>query len=239
MDKVILNASKRVVVGRKVKKLRKDGNVPANIFGKKVISQAVQVVEKEFSGVFSKVGETGLVELMLEKIAHPVLIHNVSYHPVTGQPLHVDFFQVDLKEKVQTRVPLAFTGESPAVKDKLGVLLHIISEIEIEALPADLPEKLEVDVSRLAAVGDTMKVTDLKVSDKVKVDTDAALEFIKVAPLVSKEAEQMAKEEAEAKAAAVAQTAAAAPGGEKPAEGEATSTAAPAASVASAPPKKE
>lgn len=240
MNKIILNANKRTVVGRKVKKLRQSGFIPANIYGKKVKSQSIQVVEKEFNQVFSKVGETGLVELMLEKIAHPVLIHNVSYHPVTGAPLHVDFFQVDLKEKVQTRVPLAFTGDSPAVKDKLGVLLHIISEVEIEALPADLPEKLEVDVSGLAAVGDTMKVSDLKVSDKIKIITDATLEFIKVAPLVSKEAEQMAKEEAEAKAAAVAQTAASDAGGEKPAEGEAApSTSAPAAPAASASPKKE
>ncbi len=241
MDKVTLNANKRVIVGRKVKQLRKEGLIPANIFGKKVKSQSVSVVEKELSSVFSKVGETGLVELMLEKTAHPVLIHNVSYHSVTGLPLHVDFFQVDLKEKVQTRVPLEFVGEAPAVKDKLGVLLHIISEVEIEALPADLPEKLEVDISRLALVGDTMKVSELKVSDKIKILSDANLEFIKVAPLVSKEAEQMAKEAAETKAAAVAQAAASDAAGGKPGEGEGGAPSAPASTApsTSTAPKKE
>lgn len=224
MDKVTLSAQKRTVTGRKVKKLRHDGLIPANLFGKKVKSQAVQVLEKEFITVFSKSGETGLVELLIDKVSHPVLIHNVSYHPVTSVPLHVDFLQVDLKEKVATRVPLAFVGESPAVHDKLGVLLHIISEVEIEALPADLPEKLEVDISHLKAVGDTLKVSDLKVSDKVKIFTDANLELVKVAPLVSKEAERLAKEEAEAKAAAVAEAAAATPGEAKPAEAAAAST---------------
>lgn len=218
MDKVTLNAQKRTVVGRKVKKLRKDGLIPANIYGKKVKSVAVQVLVKEFSGVFSKVGETGLVELMLEGKTHPVLIHNVAFHPVTSSPLHIDFFQVDLHEKVQTRVPLSFVGAAPVVKDKLGVLLHILSEVEITALPTDLPEKLEVDISGLAVVGDTLKVSDLKVSDKIKILSDVNLEVIKVAPLVSKEAEQMAKEEAEVKAAQEAAAATALPEEGKPAE---------------------
>jgi len=205
MDKITLNAQKRTIVGRKVKKLRKEGLVPANLYGKKIKSQSVQVQAKEFGSVFAKAGETGLVTLMLDKVPHPVLIKNVAYHPVTGSPLHIDFFQVDLKEKVQTRVPISFVGESPAVKDKTGVLLTMLSEIEIEALPTDLPEKLEVDISKLAAVGDTLKVSDLSVGDKIKILTDTALELIKVAPLVSKEAEQLAREEAEAKAAAAAQ----------------------------------
>lgn len=216
MDKITLLTSNRTVVGRKVKKLRKDGFIPANIYGKKVKSQSVQVLEKEFNAVYTKAGETGLVELLLDKQVHPVLIHNVSYHPVTHATLHVDFFQVDLKEKVTTKVPLAFRGESPAIKDKLGVLLHILSEVEIEALPTDLPDKLEVDISGLKQVGDTLKVSDLKVSEKIRILSDPILELVKVAPLVSKAAEQMAKEEAEAKAAAVA---AAAPVEGAPAEG--------------------
>lgn len=238
MDKVTLNANRRTVIGRKVKKLRKEGSLPANLFGKKIKSVAVQVQERQFKEVYGKVGETGLVELMLEKKAHPVLVHNVSYHPVTRFPLHVDFFQVDLKEKVVTKVPLSFVGDSPAVRDKLGVLLHILSEVEIEALPVDLPEKIEVDISGLKAVGDTIKVSDLKVADKIKMLTDLALELVKVAPLVSKEAERMAKEEAEAKAAAAAEAAAAAAaaGEGKPAEEVPPEEKAPAAAAPVAPP---
>lgn len=235
----MLHASQRTVIGRKVKKLRKEGSLPANLYGKKIKSVAVQVQEKEFNEIYGKVGETGLVELMLGKKAHPVLIHNVSYHPVTGFPLHVDFFQVDLKEKVTTKVPLSFVGDSPAVKDKIGVLLHILSEVEIEALPTDLPEKIEVDISNLKAVGDTIKVSDLKAADKIRILSDLTLELVKVAPLVSKEAERMAKEEAEAKAAAAAEAAAAAAAGEgKPAEEAPPTEKAPAAAAppATAPP---
>lgn len=204
MEKHSLKASKRTVVGRKVKNLRKEGVLPANIYGKKVKSQAVQVPEKDFAGVFAKAGETGLVELLVDGEKHHVLIHNVQYHPVTGFPHHIDFLQVDLKEKVIAKVSVVLVGEAPAVKEKTGVLLTLVSEIEVEALPSDLPEKLEVDISNLSAIDQSIKVEQLKVSDKVKVLADANIEIVKVAPLVSKEAEKMAAEEAAAAAAAAA-----------------------------------
>lgn len=204
MEKHVLKAQKRIVTGRKVKKLRREGLLPANIYGKKTKSIAVTIPLKDFTTVFTSSGETGLIELVIDDKKHPVLIHNVQYHPVTSQPLHADFFEVDLKEKVSAKVPLEFVGESPAVKDKVGVLLTNISEIEVEALPADLPEKLEVNVSNLVTVDQSIKVSELKTSDKVKILTESELEIVKVAPLVSKEAEQMAKEEAEAAAAAEA-----------------------------------
>lgn len=204
MDKITLKAKKRTLLGRKVKKLRKEGLIPANVYGKKVKSEAIEVEEKEFTEVFTKAGETAIVNLVLDGKDHPVLIHLVQHDPVTRFPLHIDFFQVDLKEKVTAKVPLVIVGESPAVKDKIGVLLHILSEVEIEALPADLLEKIEVDVSSLSAVDQLIKVGELKVSDKVKILTDANLDVVKIAPLISKEAEKLAKEEAEKAAAAAA-----------------------------------
>lgn len=213
MDKHVLTAQKRIVVGRKVKKLRRDGFLPANIYGKKVASTAVAVPIKDFTTVFGKAGETGLVEITLEGKKLPVLIHNVQYHPVDNKLLHADFYQVVLSEKVSAKVPIEVTGDSPAVKDKLGVLLEVISEIEVEALPADLPEKIEVNVSSLAAVGEALKVNQLKVADKVRILTDGQLEVIKIAPLVSKEAEAMVREEAAAAAVAAAEAV-------KPAESE-------------------
>ncbi len=212
MEKHTLKAIKRTIAGRKVKKLRHEGNIPGNIYGKKIKSHAVQLSEKELLSVYAKVGETGLVELVVDGEVRPVLIHNIQLDPVSSRPLHVDFHQVDLREKVTTKVPLEMAGESPAVKDKVGVLLNIMSEVEVEALPADLPEKIEVDVSVLASIDQAIKVADLKISDKVKILTDQALEMVKVAPLVSKEAEKMAAEEAAAAAAAA--TAAPAAGGE-------------------------
>jgi len=199
-----LTATKRTILGRKVKSLRKSGSIPANVYGKKVKSLAVAVSEKEFGAVFAKAGETGLVEIKVDNEARPVLIHNIQYHPVTQKPIHIDFYQVDLKEKVATKVPLHIVGEAPAVKDKLGVLLNILSEVEVEALPADLPEKIEVAVGNLAAVGQFVKVNGLKAPDKVKIITSGELEVVKIAPLVSKEAEALAKEQEAAAAAAAA-----------------------------------
>lgn len=219
MEKHHLKAAKRSVVGRKVKSIRKQGFLPGNIYGKKVPSQAVQVQEKEFAGVFSKAGETGLVELGLDGKHLPVLIHNVQYDPVAGNPIHADFYQVDLKQKVTAKVPISVVGEARAVKDKAGVVLNLLLELEVEALPTDLPEKIEVDVTGLAVINDSVKVSQLTLGNKVKVLTDAEKEIVKIAPLVSKEAEQMAKEAEAAAAAAAAQAAAAAPVEEgKPAE---------------------
>ena len=187
MNKTSLPAKLRTVLGRKIKQLRKQGLLPANIYGKKVKSQAVSVDAKKFAEVFSKAGETGLLELELDGKKLPVLIHNVSYHPVTNQTLHADFYAVDLKEKVEANVPLLIIGESPAVKDKTGVLLINLDELHVEALPQDLPEKIEVDIANLVKLDDAIKVADLPVSDKIKILTDLELEVAKIAPLVVKE----------------------------------------------------
>jgi large subunit ribosomal protein L25 len=211
MEKVNLKASKRIVVGRKVKVLRKTGQIPANIYGKKVHSIAISVDGKEFLAIFSKAGETGLVELTVDASKHPVLIHQVQYHPVTQYPIHIDFLQVDLKEKVTTKVPVVFVGEAIAVKEKIGVLLTLLTQVDIEALPIDLPDKLEVNVSSLKEIGQVLTVAAIGVTDKIKIITPVDHEIVKVAPLVSKEAEKMAAETAAAAAAAAASAAAIAP----------------------------
>lgn len=206
MEKYNLTAQKRSILGQKVEQLRKKGILPANLFGKKIKSQAIQLSSKDFDKIFSKAGESSLVELVIDKKIHPVLIHNVQMHPVTDISIHVDFFEVDLKEKVATKVPLVSVGESVAVKDRIGVLLTLLSEVEVEALPADLPDKIEVDISKLAVLDQVIKISELKVSDKIKILTDKDQDIIKVAPLVSKEAQKQAEEEAAAAAAAAAPT---------------------------------
>lgn len=232
MEKITLSATKRSVLGAKVKKLRKDGILPANLYGKKIKSEAIQISPEDFKKVFAKTGESSLVELIIDKKTHPVLIHNVQHHPVTNAPIHVDFYQVDLKEKVIARVPLVLAGESIAVRDKLGVLLTLLTEVEVEALPANLPDKIEVDISKLAVLDQAIKIGELQISDKVKIITDKNQDVVKIAPLVSKEAEKLAKEEAEAKAA----TAAAAAPTEEPVA-EVKEGAAPVSSPAKGSPK--
>ena len=140
MKRESLTAEKRTVAGKKVKKLRKEGILPANIYGKNFASEQVQLPLKDFVEVFDKVHETGLVDLLVGKETYPVLIHNVQIHPLDYTPIHADFYKVNLKEKVKTAIPVVSIGEAKAVTDKVGVLLQTLNEIEVEALPTDLPE---------------------------------------------------------------------------------------------------
>lgn len=206
MKKISLKAAKREIVGRKVKKLRREHKVPANVFGKNIKSMAITLGHDEFKKVYDEAGETGLVDLAVDSKIHPVLIKNLQLHPVSGNILHVDFYEVDLKEKVSANVPLKLAGESPAVSGKLGVLLELAGEVEVEALPTDLPEFIEVNLVSLNNVGDTIKVSDLKIPGGVTVLTAMDTEVVKIAELVSKEAEAQVKQEAEAAAAAAQPT---------------------------------
>lgn len=167
----ILKAEPRSVLGRKVKKLRQQGKLPANIFGKKIKSQSVSVDYPEFSRLFRKVGETALIDLKIEKEEkpRPVLITNLTRHPVTGNYLHADFHQVDLTEKVTASIPLKIVGEAPAVKDKAAVLVTVLSEIEVKALPADLPDHFEVEIGGLNEFGDSILIKDLKIPAGVEL----------------------------------------------------------------------
>lgn len=209
-----LKVEERKVLGKKVRKLRREGILPANVYGKDIESTAVQVPTQAFMDVYSKTGETGLVDLELDGKTIPVLIQNV-YQDFRQNYLHADFFKVNLKEKVKANIPLEVIGEPKAVTEKVGILMNIISEIEVEALPADLPEKIEVNVENLTNVGDQITVADLKLSLEVTVLTDAGQIVAKIDELVSKEAQEQAAEEAAAAEAAKAEGAE----GEAPAEG--------------------
>jgi len=139
--RLTLQVEPRKVLGRKVKSLRKEDLLPANIYGKKVKSQAVKVAVQEFKQVYEKAGATQLVDMQVKgkKETKPMLIHNVQLDPLTDLPIHAEFYQVDLKQKVTSDIPIVLTGEAPAV-EKGGVLVQILDEVEVEALPTDLPE---------------------------------------------------------------------------------------------------
>ena len=211
MDTKTLKGEARKVLGRKIKNLRKEGVLPGNLYGKKVKSESVQVTLKDFEKVYKEVGETGLLTLQIGKSEKPVLIHNVQTHPVTDEPIHVDFLQVDLKEKVTAEVPVELTGESPAEKQGLGTVVLMIDEIEVEALPGDLPEKFEIDKGTLTEVDQVVKVGDLKV-DKSKVEVNVGEEEIVV------KVEPPQKEEVVAPPPAPVEGEAAPVEGEKPTE---------------------
>lgn len=183
MQKNTLKAEKRKVLGRKVKKLRREGVLPANIYGKKIKSLSIKFPVVDFEKVYKAAGETGIVEIAVGKQKKPVLISNVQLDPVTDKPLHVDFHQVDLKEKTTADVPIELIGESPAEKQGLGTVVQSINEIEVEALPKDLPDKFEIDLSKLVKVEQTVQVKDLMVdTKKVKILAEAEQIIVKVEP---------------------------------------------------------
>ena len=205
MEQIPLTAAKRTVLGRKVKSLRKEGIIPAHIFGHKVKTIHIQVQKKDFEPVFEKAGETGIIDLSLDKEKRPVMVRNIQSDPLTDDPLHIDFYQVNLSEKVRVNVPLETIGQSPAIEKKIGLLLTPVSEIEIEALPTDLPENIQVDISKLENIGDEIKVKDLPIDRaKVEVLTDEELVVTQIGELVTKEMEET---EAEIEAEQAAETA--------------------------------
>ena len=221
-----LTGEKRNILGRKVKALRREGFIPANIFGKKVKSTAIQVLIKEFEKVYKETGTTGLIELLVEKgDPRPVLVQHVQLHPVTGFPLHIDFRQVDLKEKVTATVPLEQKGESKAELDKKGLLLWVMDEVEVEALPTDLPEHIEVDVTKLTEIGEEIKIKDLQV-DRAKVTILSEDEEIvcKVEELLTEEMKKQIEEEEKQAAAAAAESAGTTEQPAAPQEGQAPVT---------------
>ena len=183
MTKITLKSEKRDVFGRKVSKLRKSGKIPANIFGKKIKSESITVDSKEFTSVFEKAGETQLIELN----GKSVLVSNIQRDPISDMVIHVDFRQVDLTEKIQAKVPVVLEGESPAEKQNLGTVVQQIDEIEVEALPADLPERIVVDATILVEVDQAIYVKDLKVDKKVEVKTDMESIVVKVEPPTKEE----------------------------------------------------
>lgn len=183
MDKVNLKVEPRKLTGRKVSSLRREGVLPANIYGKGVKSQSIQVSLKDFSETYDKVGETGLLELELGKEKIPALIHNLQKDPVEDKFLHADFFQVNLKEKVTATVPVEVLGESPAEASGVGTVVLQLNELEVEALPTDLPEKFTIDASTLKEVDQTVKISDLQYDkSKVEVKLDSEQIVVKVEP---------------------------------------------------------
>jgi large subunit ribosomal protein L25 len=196
-----IKATKRTLLGNPVKKLRREGVIPASVYGKKVKSENLQINEKDFNKVYLEAHDTKLIDLKIEGgKTYPVLIHQVQKHPINDYILTVDFLAVDLKEVIKVKVPVIAVGVPQAVIDKLGALLQPQQELEVECLPTDLPEKIEVDVSKLSQLGDTLLVSDIKLSDKVKILSDFSLTVFTISELVQKEKieEEVTPHEAEA-----------------------------------------
>jgi len=190
MKKYSIAAEKRTVTGKQVKKLRKQGILPVNLYGKKVASQSLQVPVIEFTKLYTEAGNTGLVELTVkgDKDTHSSLIENVQIHPITDAVLHADFHEVSLTEKLTVAVPVKLIGESPIAEKHQGVLLQLIDEVEVEALPTDIPEEITIDISGLDEIGKEITTAAIKASKSYKLVNDEDEVIVRINPLEKEEA---------------------------------------------------
>jgi large subunit ribosomal protein L25 len=219
-DTVQLWAERRTVTGKKVKQLRRKGILPANITGHHMSPVAIQVEGHALERLLKENARTTLIKLTIASgdgnTEQTALIGRVQRHPVSRAIEHVDFLHVEMNQAMRVRVPLHTEGESAAVKNGDGILLHLLNDLEVEALPADLPQAITVDVSGLANVDDALYVRDLRLPPRVKLVHSEPDE-----PVIKVVVTRAAIEEAAAEAPA-AEAAEAAPA----AEGAATPTAA-------------
>lgn len=157
-----LIAQKREIMGKAVKTLRDGGFIPAELYGREFENIHLSIPEKDFNKVFNEAGESTIVNLAVGGEKIPVLINDVFTDPLSNKISHIDFYRVRMDEKTEVSVPFEFVGEAQAVKEKKGILIKAMHELEIRALPADLPHNIEIDVTNLAEVGQSIHIKDIK-----------------------------------------------------------------------------
>jgi len=201
-----------------LKTLREKGFIPAVIYGKGEKNISLSIDYEEFRKIFKQAGENTIIKLKIEDKTKNVLVHDVAKDPVTDKFIHIDFYQIRMDKIITAEVPLVFEGEPPAVKNLDGILIKNVTEVEIESLPGDLPHEIKVDISILETFDDSIRVSDLKLPENVKIKTDPEETIVSVNPPRTeeeiKELEEKPEEEEEPEKIDEEST------GEKPAEEE-------------------
>ena len=169
MEKVVLKAVKRDVSGKQVKALRREGKLPAVIYGRHTEPVNIVLEAHAASLALAKASSSTLVTVDVDGKEYPVLVREKQRDFIKNRLLHVDFLAVSLTEKLRATVSLNFVGVSPAVKDFNAVFVHNLEQFHVECLPADLPEHIDIDISMLKRVGDAIRVGDIALSDKISV----------------------------------------------------------------------
>lgn len=199
-EKVELIVTPRVASGKAAKRLRKDGILPANIYGHHEDSQSIQIEVRDFERVLRLHAATGLINLRQsgDGAIQTALIRHVQHDPRSGKPIHVDFFRVSMSERLNVKVALRFVGEALGVKNEGGVLLHLLDTIEIEGMASDLPEFIEVDISPLTDIDSILHAGDVTLPDGFTLLTDANEGVAKIAATRAEKADEVATAEAAA-----------------------------------------
>jgi len=169
MDLAVKNREK---LGKANKKLRIEGIIPAELYGRGIENKHLSVDARDFSKVFEEAGENKIINLVIDGEKHSVLIHDIDRNRLTGEIDHIDFYKINLGEKIKAPIPLVFVNESPVVRDKLAILNKSLSEVEVEVLPSEIPPQIEVDLSLLDNIDKSIYIKDLKFPEGIKVLVD-------------------------------------------------------------------
>ncbi len=168
IEKMIeLKAEPRAELGRKTNALRRAGFLPAVLYGEGTSSQPIAIPYKDFEKAYKEAGESTLLELDVGGKKYNVLIHDLARDPLKGKPLHADFYAVRMDKPIRAKIPIEFSGESPAVKNFGGILIKVVHEVEVESLPRDLPPHLKIDLSSLEELESRICLRDLSLPQGV------------------------------------------------------------------------
>ncbi len=191
MDQATLTAELRTVVGKQVKRLRKQGWVPGTVYGHGFDPLTVQFEERPLSRLLSEVGGSQLVRVSIKDRdgSETVLVRDVQRDVITRELLHIDLYRVMMTERLQARVPLVLVGESPIAASREGILLQGISSIDVECLPGDLVDAIEVDLSVLDELDVALLVSDLPVPSGIDILSDPHEMVVRIVPLAAEEEE--------------------------------------------------
>ncbi len=198
MERVSLHASNRKIIGKQVRALRRQGKLPAIVYGKGIQPFPIELIAREANQIIPSVSSSQLLDLDVDGQMHTVLVRDRQRDPVAGNLLHVDFYKVSMTEKLRASVVIEFVGEAPAVKEYDGILVPGLESIEVECYPESLMSKIEVDISGLREIGDAIYVKDLNVPSGIEVldDPDEMVALV-TAPTTEEEVEAMPLEAGE------------------------------------------
>jgi large subunit ribosomal protein L25 len=197
MEKVVIQAEKRAVVGKQVRALRRDGKLPAVIYGFGIHPISIILDAHSASRILGKATSSSLVTIELEGKQYPTLVREKQLDFIRNQLIHVDFLAVSMTEKITANVGITLEGTAPAVKDFDAIVVNNLTELEVECLPSDLPERFVVDISGLAEIGDAVYVKDVPVPDKVEILTDPDEVIVVATAVAAEEVEEEVVEEEE------------------------------------------
>jgi large subunit ribosomal protein L25 len=198
MEKNVIEATKRDVVGKKVGVLRREGKLPGVIYGHNFETTAILMNTKDATKVLNTATSSSIVTLVIDGKEHATLVREKQRDYIRNQYIHIDFQAVSQTEKIRTKVGIVITGVAPAVKDFNGVVVEGLDAIEVEALPKDLPERFVIDITHLANIGDAIHVSDIAAPANVEIMTPADEMVILITAPAAEEVEAAPAAEGEA-----------------------------------------